>query len=354
METKQDAVLREICDEIVAKVPAESIILLGSRATGQASAASDYDVAAVMKTALVPLYLRRLKKIEAELSQHLGTAVVINPLPTFRISRAKGNLFLYKLKREGVTLYGADFLGRLNPGDIADIGRDWYFSYLFSAMKELVEHFEPDEGQSNRLAQDTAKAILHCGEVYLLMRGYYESRSEEMLSRLAELYPQQANHLPALGDLELSLSIRKGNVAPDPLALWFRARGYLLTAFQALTQNRLMSIEELATEYLNNGSKPWLKNLQYFSLNLLLKRQLRRRGLITRCSVENRVRVALLWLLLSINEPGHIDRSLLARGYDALKGYAKINYRDDDIAFWRELRDSIVTTWDSACAVMGL
>ena len=113
-------------------------------------------------------------------------------------------------------------------------------------------------------------------------------------------------------------------------------------------------MEELGTEYLRNGSKAWLKNVQYFTLNLLLKRELHWRSLITRHSVENRVRVALLWLLLSIDEEGYIDRGLLTRSHEVVKGYARINCCDDDIAFWRGMRDSIVTTWDSACAVMGL
>ena len=361
MEVK-DAILEKICGEIAARVPAESILLAGSRATGQATEASDYDVAVIMRTLFVPLYLRRLKEIERELSQDLGIDIVINPLPLFRVHHAKGNLFLYKLKREGVTLYGKDYTKALDVGEINDISIDWHFSYLFSAMESLVQSFEPeflltepDEEQEVRLIQAAAKAMLYCGQVHLLMNGYYDTNGEGVLSRLRGL------NLPSsfLDDFRASLDIKRGDLTPDPLAFWFRVKKHLLSAFEMLMQRHLNTnsteLEELPAEYLRRGNKALLKNLQYFILALLLKKEIFWRSLLTQRPVENRLHAALVWLLLSMDKRGNIDRMLLSQGHAVVKGYVKINrHQRDSIASWKHARDSIMFYWPFACTIMGV
>jgi predicted nucleotidyltransferase len=361
MKTK-DAILEKICGQIVALVPAESILLAGSRATRQATEASDYDVAVIMRTFFVPLYLRRLKEIEHELSRDLGIDVVINPLPLFRVHRAKGNFFLYKLKREGVTLYGKDYIKALDVGEINDIGMDWHFSYLFSAMECLVQSFEPeflltkpDEEQEQRLVQAAAKAMLYCGQVHLLMNGYYDTNGEGVLSRLRGL------NLPSsfLDDFGLSLGVKKGDLPPDALAFWFRVKEHLLTAFGMLMQRHLNTnsteLEELPAKYLKGGNKALLKNLQYFVLTLLMKKEIFWKSLLTQRPVGNRLRAALVWLLLSMDKGGDIDRKLVTQAHAVLKGYVEINRpQRDSVASWKHARDSIMLYWPFACTIMGV
>ncbi|NIQ07712.1 MAG: nucleotidyltransferase domain-containing protein, partial [Candidatus Korarchaeota archaeon] len=141
----KDPRLSIISSEVIQNIPCiEAVILCGSRAIIQGakplSMLSDYDVALVMKTPLIPFYLRRIKMVENKLSKKFGVKVNLNPLPTFRIRNAKGNLFLFKVKKEGITIWGKDYISMLDPGCIRDIGTDWYFSYLSSLMKEFVQN----------------------------------------------------------------------------------------------------------------------------------------------------------------------------------------------------------------------
>jgi predicted nucleotidyltransferase len=355
-----DPSLPIICEEIAKRIPARSIYLCGSRAIGQGiSESSDYDIGVVMNTFLIPVYLRRIKSLEKELSQKLGLNLVINPLPTFRVHRAKGNLFLFKLKREGITLWGKDYIKSLDTGDIEDIGADWYFSYLFSAMKNLIRDFDPpfisntDEEQSKMSIQGAAKAVLYCGEIFSMMDGHYETRMEDGVLKLSSLEPQ------FLEDLKLSLDIRRDFVSriEEPFEFWIRARGYLLDVFQLLMHKfkgaNSDSLDGLAIQYLNKGNK-WPKNLQYFALTWLLRKEMFAKGLWSRRSVEDRIHIALLWLLCSLDREGHITRKPLTQAYDTLKGYIGVQYPNDDIALWRNIKSSIITYWPVACTVMGL
>ena len=339
----------------------ESIILAGSRATGQAKENSDYDIAVVMRTALVPFYLKRLKRIEAELSQKFGATMTINPLPLFRIYHARGNLFFFKLKKEAITIYGRDYLKELAPGSISDIGTDWHFSYLFTAMNELVQNFDPafliteqNGEQSSRLIHDAAKAIIYCNQLHLLTKGYYETKAEALPSLLQKL--QEVNHPTTAEDLELALTIRRGGSSqiPSPLPFWFRARQYLLSMLYKSITDCSQDKEELANIFQETASRAWLKNLQYFALALLLKKEIHWRCLITQQSIERKMHAALLWLLLSITEGREINRAMLNRSYAILKGYAKPKQCEDNFDFWREMRNTINTYSTFACTVMGV
>jgi predicted nucleotidyltransferase len=361
MKSKQDMVLEEICSRIIGKVPTKSIILAGSRATGQAIENSDYDIAVVMRTALIPFYLKRLKGIEAELSQKFGVTMTINPLPLFRIYHAKGNLFFFKLKMEAITIYGKDYLKELAPGSVSDISIDWHFSYLFTAMSELVQNFdpalllaEPDEEQSSRLTHDAAKAIIYCTQLYLLAKGCYETEAEALSSRLQEL--REEDRSPAADDIELALAIRAGDSSqiPNPLPFWFRARQHLLSALHKSMPNCSKDTEELASIFQATGKKAWLKNLQYFALTMILKKEVYWRCLITRQSIERKVQAALLWLMLSVTEGREINQAMLNRSCAILKGYAKLKQCEDSLDFWREMRNTINTYSTFACTVMGV
>jgi hypothetical protein len=113
-------------------------------------------------------------------------------------------------------------------------------------------------------------------------------------------------------------------------------------------------IDKLVQEYLRRRNKTWLKNLQYFALTMLLRKELFWRSMITRRSVEDRVQVAFLWLLLTLDEDGHIERKFLHQSCAILKGYAKVECPEDNIAFWRHVKDSLMTYSTFAFAVMGM
>jgi predicted nucleotidyltransferase len=133
------APLKVITSEVALHVPALSVYLTGSMARGFGGYRNDYDIIVVLKTLLVPLYLRRLKAAGRELSHKLGSKVEVNPLPTFRLRRAKGSLFLMKAKDEAKLLLGEDVLTNVDTGHGSDICPDWYFSFFSSLLKDLLD-----------------------------------------------------------------------------------------------------------------------------------------------------------------------------------------------------------------------
>ena len=369
----KDPRLSIISSEVIRNVPwIESVILCGSRAIIQgikpSSVLSDYDVAVVMKMPFIPFYLRRIKMVENELSKEFGVKVNLNPLPTFRIRNAKGNLFLFKVKKEGITIWGKDYISMLNSCSIKDIGIDCYFSYFFSLMKELVRSFdlsfmhEFSDRNSGQLTYGAAKALLGCGELLLLLRGNYESKPNAVVSKVGECgLGGEIGNVGFLEDLRVASMVKENPFAEveDPLRFWFSTRNCLLEMFRLLMRGFFnldsVDFDELIMEYLRvgRGVSP-LKNVEYSALTLLMKREFFPKALLSRLSVVDRVRVALIWLLASINEDGSFCRETLEKAYRILKGYMKVPHSKNDINFWRNVRYAICTYWPYACIVMGI
>lgn len=362
-----------ICKEVLQRIPIiESVIVCGSRATSHgvklSNSLSDYDIAIVMKAIIIPFYLRRIKESEDKLSKEFGVKVNLNPLPTFRIRNAKGNLFLFKMKREGIVIWGKDYISMLNSGSIKDIGIDWYFSYLSSLMKELARSFDPSfmhefsDRHGRQFAYGAAKALLGCGELLLLLRGNYESKPNAIVSKLSECgLGGEIGNGGFLESLRVASMVKQNSLAEvdDPLRFWFSARNCLLEMFRLLMRgfSKLDSvdIDELIMKYLRvgRGVSP-LKNVEYSALTLFMKREFFPKALLSRLLVVDRVRVALIWLLASINEDGPPCREMLEKAYHILNGYMKVWHSNDDINLWRNVRYAIYTYWPYAHTVMGI
>ena len=364
---EEDSKIPIICQTIVNNIPVKSVFICGSRAMGQGvTDASDYDIGVVMSTSLIPFYWRKVKRLEGRLGRELSSNLVINPLPTFRLHRARGNLFLFKLKREGTTLYGQDYIQILEPGNIEDINISWYFSYLFSTMKGLIMSFDPelltlelDEDTGRILTTCAAKAIIQCGEIQLLINKHYETVPRDIISKLCQSNHLVTDKMQFLKDLEHAFNIRKGelDVVQDPRNFWLSARGHLLSTFRILVLNHQGSdtenIEELAINYSKMRNKTRLKNLQYFVQAFMSKKELFWKSLISGYSVEQRVWLAVLLLLLSLDKSGHIDKECLLRSYNALKAYTVTEYSEDKHALWKRLSKSVTEYYPLACSVMG-
>ena len=243
-----DSNLSIIAKEIQNRVPAQSVILTGSRATGQnISERSDYDIVIVMHILRIPIYLHKLKSLEDQLSKTTGKNITIKPLPRFKLSRSKGSLFLFKVKSEGIVIYGKDLLSVLQPGDIKDIKYDKYFSYAFSAMKLLVNNFYPGLLKKplpteigKVILGDAAKAMIYCGEIYSLINGFYEPTTQGMIRRLSKIRETKDIDKSLVNNLKTALSIRKGTpVEKAPQQLWLEARKHVLDTFQFLLQRKI-------------------------------------------------------------------------------------------------------------------
>ena len=374
----KDPRLSIISSEVIRNIPyIESVILCGSRATIQgikpSSVLSDYDVVLVMKTPFIPLYLRRIKIVENKLSKEFGVKVNINPLPIFRIRNAKGNLFLFKVKKEGITIWGKDYIRMLNPGSIEDIGPDWYFSYLSSLMKEFAQGFDPSfthefsDKHSKQLAYSAAKVLLGCTELLLLPRRIYETELKVIVNRLSEHERIEVGdssffvNAGFLDSLQIALKIRvnSSTKVDDPLEFCLSAKNYLLEMFQLLMRyffnSYATNLDKLVVKYLKTAKgRYFLKNVEYSALTLLIRREVFFRALFSGFPIANRMRAALIWLLAAIKEDKCFCRETLDKAYHALKGYVKIRYSNDDVALWRNIKHTILTYWPYACTVMGV
>ncbi len=359
-----DSKLLSLCGKVASQIPSQAIIITGSRATGHGlTPESDYDMLVVMPTPLVPFYLGKLRRLEVEMARELGAEVTLSPLARFRLRHARGNLFLYKLKHEGVTLWGRDLLRTMDPGSVADIGPQWRFSYLFTGMKHLGQDFEPEHLQGKpildrKLGKSAAKATLYCGEVLSLMHGFYFTDPEEMVA-----WNSQPEHA-CLGasfapDLKTALAWRSSGApaGAEALSLWLKARDYLRSTFCLLNGGAPdlapEDFQEVAQRYLTAGV--WPKNWQYFALAMLLKRQVWWATLPDIRPIDRRFHLALLFLLSSAGQDGTISRPWLERACRLLDGRARAPRRGDDLyALWRELHATIYSSWALACPLMGI
>ena len=293
--------------------------------------------------------------------------ITISPLPTYQFHNAGGNLYLLKMKREGITLYGKDWIEKLDPGEPDGLKANWYFSYLFTAMKHMVERFQPgltpseySETGREALVRDVAKSVLYCGEIYSLMAGYYCPQAEEMIDRLSKMERIAEGQPQFLEDLRLSDDIRSGlkGQVEDIAAFWFRGRDYLLRCFREL-MGRFMEtkdgdLETLIQRYFAKRHGISMKNPQYIALALLGRRELWWRSLFTRRTVEDRLRVAALRLLSSPGEDGGVAKDSLERTYRDLLGYTRLSYSADGGEMWIHVRDTVEGYWPYACVLMGL
>src|SRR6266498_4744449 len=82
--TVPEQIVADAIGEALGPVP---VILIGSRATGEADDASDYDLLVVMPVRRIPFLLRRMNLTAKRLEADLGARVSINPLPSFRLRR---------------------------------------------------------------------------------------------------------------------------------------------------------------------------------------------------------------------------------------------------------------------------
>jgi len=374
----KDPRLSIISSEVIRNIPCiESVILCGSRATihgvRPSNVLSDYDVALVMKTPFIPFYLRRIKMVENKLSKEFGVKINLNPLAIFRIRNARGNLFLFKVKQEGITIWGKDYIRMLNPGSIEDIGIDWYFSYLSSLMKEFIQNFDPSfthefsDKHSKQLVYSAAKVLLGCAELLLLLRRIYETELEVKVNRLSEyrrIEVGDSNFFANAGFLDnlyvaLKVRINFSTKVDDPLEFCLSAKNYLLEMFQLLMSyffnSHARNLDKLVVKYLKTAkSRSLLKNMEYSALTLLIRREAFLSALFSEFRIADRMRTALIWLLAATEEDECLCRQTLDKAYHALKGYVRIQYSNDDVVLWRNIKRTILTYWPYACAVMGL
>jgi hypothetical protein len=282
----------------------------------------------------------------------------LNPLPSYRLKHAKGHYFLFKLKREAVTLQGQEISLLLQDISIDDIPAYWYFSYYFSAVKRLLNNFEPSEEiQREVISRDSAKSLLQGVELLLLLNGRYETEPEKMVSEL-RLY-----HLPGIDQAELVADVRQAAAIIEcnmfdytsAIAFWYRVK----THFIFILRRLLKELHSRATgkpvkDFWKNGYGRYLKNWQYFAMSLLTMRRLPWRNIINIASVEKSIWHTMLWLLLAFKEEGQIDSYCITHACITARRFARVDCSQDKLASFRKLKSLALEYYPLGCAIMGI
>lgn len=300
--------------------PGNPVILLGSRATGDADAESDYDVFVVLPASRVVTAARRLARASSSLASELGAEVSIKPLPRFRLHRPGKTLLIWKLHREGRLLSGPDVLESRNGGP-PDMSAQARSSYAMSGLQFLIADLDPPEldAMSVRpeLQRQIRKAALHAVQIRLLRDGNYASRLDEALRLVG---PELA---AALGE------VRSGSLPPR---LWFTARDLLMSEVEIPRPGVVRSA---------------LQNAQYCALSMLRGRG--PRPVLRASAPRERVWQATTLLTAAVREHGLLDARDTA---DAVRALSPISDRRP--LDWRGARDLLLAEWPNADPLTGI
>jgi len=318
--------ISQIATAIASAVPAESIYLVGSRAQ-HPSYGNDYDVVVVIKSWLVPFYVRRLKQVGSDLSSKLGCKVDVSPLTSFRLRRAKGNLFLMKSRSNARLLRGRPVLNGITVGDKSDLSIDWYFSYYSFLLKELLAASNPDRLQTEPISEKIAEGLEYLASI-----------------------------LPA-GIAKMVLDHTRTLRDPVISANWLTLRDVMLALFAQLSSAILLSnsgdIVAQADALLNRPKgKNISKNFEYAAVLLLRGDVARPDRVFSRKLIIDRYRVALILLLAAVSG-NSVNGDLTVRAYRILEGCMSLKQRRDPEGCWKELRSALLRNWDISQSLMG-
>jgi predicted nucleotidyltransferase len=307
----------EAVDAAVGRVP---VVLGGSRATGQHTADSDYDIVVVLAARRVPFAIQRLARAADSLSVQLGVEVTINPLPASRLKRSDSNLLLWKLCREGLLLDAPPGF-RLPPVSEPISAELPVVSYLLSAALYLIEELDPAHLRVDELPpamrRNVRKALLHVMQVKLFRRGRHAAGLHDALL--------------ALGDHRMAAVVE----ASDHSVGWFGVRGQL--------------VRELGQWSISPGiGRSVSRNVQYAILSKVRGRP-RWWATTHGRSVEGSLADAIVALTCAVEPGGRISTTALQAAAAVLPAPLR-----PPAPSWRRLRDVVVTEWKSAHPLLSL
>jgi predicted nucleotidyltransferase len=312
-----------IATSITAAVGLKPIILCGSRATGDATDGSDYDVFVVLPTLETPFALRRFAKVSNALENQLGAEVSVNPLPRFRLRHSGPSLLVWKIRREG-KLLAAPASFTLGPAEEPITSQGASSSYAFSGIRFLIKRLDPPELASAPLRQElhhaVGKALLHLAQLELLRKGVYASRLEEALALLNDT---GQGHLA-----ELARSSKKPQT-------WFRARDLLL---------RHVRVEPPVRR------RAFLSNAQYVALSMARGTGLHFRAIACRTAVRTDLERLVILLVTSVRPDGTVYQPTLSAAARSMPRWLHAG-RDST---WTALRDAVELHWPQANPLLGL
>ncbi len=283
-----------------------------------------------MKSGLIPIYLRRLKTVGQRLSAQLGSKVDVNPLPTFRVKRAKGNLFLIKNSKTARLLWGQNLMQPMETGDGNEIALDWYFSFYFFLLKELLTIFDSTNPREKQRI------------VGKIMEGldYLSTISPPLIGGILSQYAKK------------TLTLAAGNID------WFETRDIMVALFADLARASLGSksddIFSQVDTFLGQqkGRNP-LKNYEYATLSFLRGNFVRPDRIISGKLISDRYRAALLLVAAAPSMDG-VESKMTAKALQILQGCVILPKGQKTQETWENLRAALFENWDIAQSLMGL
>jgi hypothetical protein len=307
----------EAVDAAVGRVP---VVLGGSRATGQHTAESDYDIVVVLAAFRVPFVIRQLARVAHSLSVQLGVDVTINPLPASRLKRSGSNLLLWKLCREGLLLDAPPGFRLPMASEPIDGDRP-AISYLLSAALYLIEELDLADLRADTLSpamqRNVRKALLHVAQVELYRRGRHAAGLEAALDALG------SHHLRAVAE---------ASNLPDG---WFGVRRELLRELRRRSARSSLG-------------RSVSRNLLYAALSAL-RGQARWWAVAATRSIESGFADAIIALLCAIEPEGKISASQLQVAVTAIPGPLR-----PSSPTWPQLRGLVAAEWRSAHPLLSL
>ena len=332
---------RRIAAELTHSVGDVPVLLAGSRAIGTAGSDSDFDVAVVLPLRRIPRAVPRLAAASGRLSAELGVHVSVNPVPTFRMRRPRGSLFVRKLRAEGVVL-AAPRGWSLHPEPVTDVTEFAASSVLLSAVGNLLEAFDTFAMRREvipvRGRHALRKAALHVAQVRLLGTSRYAS---DLDTALAMLRNTPSNGGCRTSGEKLSATLTAAIMAPDVI------EGFLILRNCVLAELAKISDAPFSLSM----ARSLVRNAQYVLVARLRGRS-RWRSIFTRTAVEATLAASLVALLQALNpqSANGLDIPWLHRAVDTLPLTPDIG----GLPHWEDARDLALTEWSDAHPLVGL
>lgn len=342
----------------------KSVVLIGSRARHPCNTRSklgDYDIYLVVPFYIVPFIFKRMKFREKELEKKLGSRVSVNPLTITRIKRGK-DLLLFKTKKEGITIWGNDYLNQIKIDDIAGIPWDEFFSYLFSAVFFLIECFEPKprylREKKKTIIQNVSKSIFYCAQLMLFINGFWEENRENVYRKI-----KSGGYLKGkesfMKDLRLALSILEEDSSSvnDTLKYWLLGREIITFTLRKLALKYLKpprnkkGIEYILGKYMA-VHYPIIKKFQYTVHTWLDYKEFGVLSLFDNIPMERRLQTSLFYLMLSIEKNLDINQAHLNQAIKIISPVTVSSFerKDSPKTNWKKVKNTVVRYWPAGCA----
>lgn len=319
-DTKAERTIVQTLRPVVGSSP---VILCGSRATGEATISSDYDLFVLLRPSRIPFAVPRLNRVARVLEQRLGADVSLNPLPSFRLEHPGRTLLVWKIRQEGKVLWPPEGF-ELPPAREPALSAEAATSYALSGLRFLIADLTPGdlahEPLGAELRHAVRKALLHASQLTLIRSGRYASGLHDAIELLERAGASE------FCDLAREL---------DRAETWLRVRDLLTTS---VSEHR----EPVAKSFVANG--------QYVALSALRGDAPHVRALASRASVRARLSKATVSLAEAVRKDGTIDKGELSKASDSTPGFLQPKGK----MTWTQLRDVLKAQWANADPLVGL